>query len=150
MLSDNERYRKIKERAALYEEKHVERGYYFIPDHGETACYACKEKFRKKGFVRDGVTFECRREDPDWDRDNLPRCDLDDAGCGKILYGWVTMYGAREELAALEESFDIRNHRDCYLWTVVENTLVPGTELHDRLLAVAGITPALPSQGKPR
>lgn len=134
----------IRDRAAKYQEKQVRGGYYFEPDHGDNACWPCLERLIKAGLVtkdESEVLPRWNRGDDSADHDSLPRCEIysiDGAGgCGRILHGWLTDYGANEELAHFEEhGFNIRRHEDCYIWDLLDVAFVTGSEEKKRLFAL--------------
>lgn len=138
-------------RAGKYEEKYVRDGFYFEPDHGDTVCRACLGRLiaaelvgRFYGVARPGQAAWFN-DDPQADHDVSPRClapafkiDGKEVGCGRHLHGWLTEYGARDELAAFEEGgFDIRNHEHCYLWTRCESAFGTESDEMRRLHSVA-------------
>lgn len=142
-LADCPRYTRILERAEAFERRKVRDGFYLENQAGEDAsgewCSRCVRKAAKglNAEDPDNAPWDRYQLDHSADHDCPARCDT----CGADLAGWLTSYGAEEELAAFEEDgFNIRRGYDCYLWTLCENAWLPDDPRYKRLLAVAGIT----------
>lgn len=118
----------ILKRASVFDKNHVKQPYYLEPDFGETYCLRCamKEAANGGGDLQIG--------DSSANHDTLCICDV----CGVMLDGWLTDWGAMEELCVLEESgFNIRKGEDCYIWSLCENSFIEGTNESNRLIEVA-------------
>lgn len=141
----------ILKRADRFEAKRVHRGFYFEPDHGDTVCERCLDKLVRAGLVvrddpKDGQA-EWYCEDPSADHDSQPLCEAPtfkiggkEVGCGRWLQGWLTGYGAREELSHFEENgFSVRKGEHCYIWMLCENAFAEDSDEMRRLLKLARI-----------
>lgn len=131
----------ILRRASVYERKHVAQGYYIEDkdgrDPGEEWCrrHATQEAelLSEKEPARE---WEIVCVDNSANHDSPYRCEK----CGKYLYGWLTDYGAEEELEYLEtEGFNARKGEHCYLWMLCENSFLQDSDEYRRLLKLAGI-----------
>lgn len=138
----------IRERAAQYDRNHVVRGYYFEPDHGDVVCWDCLQKLVSSGLVVDrdeeSELPAWWPEDPSANHDTLPRCEapafrLDgkEVGCGKILEGFFTDYGAEDELSHFEEYGIDFDDEECYIWDLLDMAFIDGSEEKERLYALA-------------
>ncbi len=117
-------------RAAKYESNHVRQGYYVEPDHGEHFCDRCAKK-----EIATAKADELYHLDPSANHDSFCAC----CRCGVTLHGWLTDWGASEELACLEDDgFNARRHMDCYLWMLCENSFLQDSEEMRRLLRLLG------------
>lgn len=148
-LCNNPRYIAIQDRARKYEAKHVRRGFYFEPDHSDTVCRSCLDKLLQSDLVLNGDVappgkFVWFFDDPSASHDVMPRCEVASIeghhGCGRMLLGWLTKYGAENELAWFEgEGFNIRNYEHCYIWLCIENAVSEQSDEFRHLLVLAGI-----------
>lgn len=147
--TQNARLDRIYRRADAFEDRHVGRPYYFRPDHGGMVCRACLERLVRAGLAADDplpVQAEWLCDDPDAVHDLLPLCSAPEfrlggreVGCGRVLHGNLTTYGAREELASFADvRFDVRDHEHCYRWRLCEDALGLDGPYGQRLLDVAG------------
>jgi hypothetical protein len=127
----------ILRRADAFRAKHVRSGHYLENDAGEDSgveyCSRCVKKAAREGDYK-----HIHSLDPSNDHDGLAHC----YACDRLLLGWLTDYGAEEELAAFEEhGFNHRRGRDCWLWSLAMNNFLRGSDEYRRLLAVAGLKP---------
>lgn len=131
----------IIERAEAFERKHVQPGYYLEHDDnrdaGEEWCRKCVGRVRleMQKEATDGKWHILRCDDTAA-HDGLYRC----ARCGRHLHGWLTRYGAIDELSYFEsDGFNRRKGEDCYVWYLCNESFCKGSSERIRLLAVAGI-----------
>ena len=99
---------------------------YLESDEGIDYCAVCAEK---QSLTEGGVRT--------WggngaDHDCIPHC----YGCGCTLDGWLTDYGATDELGCLENEFDLQRDADCYAWMLCENSFPYNSEKYSRLVAL--------------
>lgn len=116
----------VLKRASRYERNHVRCARYLRADDGLDYCPPCA----RKAAAEKGTTV-CV-PDQSADHDTVPTCDR----CNKWLRGCLTSYGLREELNALEESFNPRKDMDCWLWSLCETAAPNGTPEQARLMAL--------------
>jgi len=121
----------IFDRANAFQKKHVLWAYYVDPDNGLDFCEKCAH-----AEVSRGKAERVCVADQSADHDSPPTC----YECHRWLQGFLTDYGAREELACLEEDgFNARRHQDCWLWSLCANAFLEDSDEYRRLLAVAGV-----------
>lgn len=117
----------IFERSKRYEDAHVQHGYYIEDangsDDGDDYCGPCADRTLRQKPESEG--WERWHMDDSAHHDYFPRCEI----CGVRLAGWLTDYGAEQELEYRErEGFDFDCDEDCYDWCQMENSLLPDSE----------------------
>lgn len=121
----------ILRRADNFQRHHVKQPYHVEPDDGEDLCEVCARARLAAG--------KCESVWPT-PRDVHYDSPLICVECGCLLAGWLTDYGAEEELAHLEEQgFDPEKPEDCWRWMLAENSFMEGSEEHGRLMRLAGL-----------